>query len=247
MSLLTASQPRCFRVTTSRAASLAIVAGPEQVESVQSSATQAGETARVFTQAGETARGLSGEQSDPAPIAMPAPVQLAEHRAAMLRFARRKIRDEDLAEDAVQEALTAALSNRQSFQGQSTLRTWLIGILNHKIQDTFRRESRYVSINTARDGDDENSESELDRLAFRRDSGYDDPLRQVARNRLSDALHSEIEALPATLKDVFVMQVLDGAETSEVCRALSISEANCWVRLHRARKRLSERMSAHLA
>lgn len=178
---------------------------------------------------------------------VPAPVQLAEHRAAMLRFARRKIRDEDLAEDAVQEALAAALSNSQSFQGQSTLRTWLIGILNHKIQDTFRRESRYVSINAARDGDDENSESELDRLAFRRDPGYDDPLRQVARNRLGDALHTEIEALPATLKEVFVMQVLDGAETSEVCRALSISEANCWVRLHRARKRLSERMSAYLA
>lgn len=183
----------------------------------------------------------------PEPAAPPSPQQLAEHRAAMLRFARRKIRDEDLAEDAVQEALLAALSNSHSFQGQSTLRTWLIGILNHKIQDTFRREGRYVAINTARDGDDENCESELDRIAFRRDPTCDDPLRQVAQNRLGDALHAEIEALPETLKDVFVMQVLEGAETGEVCRALAITEANCWVRLHRARKRLSERMSAHLA
>lgn len=177
----------------------------------------------------------------------PTPLQVVEHRAAMLRFARRKIRDEDLAEDAVQEALAAALSNPQSFHGQSTLRTWLIGILNHKIQDTFRREGRYVSINAIHDSDDENAESELDRIAFRRDPGYDDPSRQVARNRLGDALRAEIEALPATLKDVFSMQVLDGAETSEVCRALAITEANCWVRLHRARKRLSERMSAWLA
>ena len=50
----------------------------------------------------------------------------------------------------------------------------------------------------------------------------------------------------ADLKDVFVMQVLEGADTADVCRELEITEANCWVRLHRARKRLSERMSAHL-
>ena len=74
----------------------------------------------------------------------PTPIELADHRGAMLRFARRKIRDENLAEDAVQDALAAALASRESFQGQSALRTWLIGILNHKIQDVFRRESRYV-------------------------------------------------------------------------------------------------------
>ena len=69
-----------------------------------------------------------------------------------MRFARRRIRDEDLAEDAVQDALLAALSNPSSFQGQSALRTWLIGILNHKIQDTFRREGRYVQVaDSARD------------------------------------------------------------------------------------------------
>lgn len=193
--------------------------------------------------------GSGSKQASPGQIdccVAPTPLQVVEHRAAMLRFARRKIRDEDLAEDAVQEALTAALSNPHSFQGQSSLRTWLIGILNHKIQDTFRREGRYVSINAIHDSDDENADSELDRIAFRRDPGYDDPSRQVARNRLGEALHSEIEALPARLKDVFTMQVLEGAETSEVCRALSITEANCWVRLHRARKRLSKQMSAWL-
>lgn len=175
----------------------------------------------------------------------PTPIELADHRGAMLRFARRKIRDENLAEDAVQDALAAALASRESFQGQSALRTWLIGILNHKIQDTFRREGRYVSLGGAADGDDD-SDRELERLAWEQDDDYHDPIRQVARNRLGEALHSEIEALPRTLKDVFVMQVLEGADTADVCRELEITEANCWVRLHRARKRLSERMSAHL-
>jgi RNA polymerase sigma-70 factor, ECF subfamily len=175
----------------------------------------------------------------------PTPVELAGHRNAMLRFARRKIRDEDLAEDAVQDALVAALANAGSFQGQSALRTWLIGILNHKIQDTFRREGRYVSISNEVD-DEGDSSAGLDRVAPRDEDLYDDPLRQVARNRLGEALHGEIEALPRTLKDVFVRQVLEGTDTAEVCRELDITEANCWVRLHRARKRLSERLADHL-
>ena len=173
----------------------------------------------------------------------PTELDVAAHRGAMLRFARRKVRDDDLAEDAVQDALAAALANRESFQGQSALRTWLIGILNHKIQDSFRREGRYVGIAAA---DDDESESLLDRIAYHQESDYDDPMRQVTRRQLGDALHSEIEALPSTLKDVFVMQVLEGAETADVCRELSITEANCWVRLLRARKRLSERMRDHL-
>ena len=177
---------------------------------------------------------------------VPSPSELVAHRGAMLRFARRRIRDEDLAEDAVQDALLAALSNRSSFQGQSALRTWLIGILNHKIQDTFRREGRYVPV-ADNSRDDEGTDDGLDRLAYGQSVGADDPAQHVANGRLFDALRDEIEALPPTLKDVFVMQVLEARETSDVCRVLGITEANCWVRLHRARKRLAERMRDHLA
>src|SRR5690606_37468874 len=121
----------------------------------------------------------------------PSPAELVAHRGAMLRFARRRIRDEDLAEDAVQDALLAALSNPSSFQGQSALRTWLIGILNHKIQDTFRREGRYVPVADGARGD-EASEDGLDRLAFAQLEGADDPAQQVANARLRDALLGEI-------------------------------------------------------
>ncbi|MEZ5727512.1 MAG: sigma factor-like helix-turn-helix DNA-binding protein [Burkholderiaceae bacterium] len=56
-----------------------------------------------------------------------------------------------------------------------------------------------------------------------------------------------MDALPVTLKDVFMLHVVEGAGTGEVCERLGISEANCWVRLHRARKRLAARLDAHLA
>lgn len=182
-----------------------------------------------------------------APLAM---ADLAEHRAAMLRFARRKIRDADLAEDAVQEALAAAIASRGSFQGQSALRTWLIGILNHKIQDAFRRESRYVRPDAAEDRGDGDAMGEgfdrLARLEAPDDDVRTDPVQAVAQRRMRERLVAEIEALPPTLKDVFTLQALEGVETGEVCRRLSITEANCWVRLHRARKRLAERMRDHL-
>ena len=175
-------------------------------------------------------------------------LEFAAHRSAMLRFARRKIRDEDLAEDAVQDALTAALASRDSFPGKSALRPWLIGILNHKIQDVFRRESRYVR-QTAPEGSDGEPSGEdplAEALAAVAASEQTDPAREVSRRRMRDTLLLEIEALPPTLKDVFVMQVMENLPTDEVCRRLQITEANCWVRLHRARKRLAERMRDHL-
>jgi len=177
--------------------------------------------------------------SDPA-------ADFAVHRGAMLRFARRKIRDEALAEDTVQDALLAALTARDSFQGQSAVRTWLIGILNHKIQDAFRRETRYVKLDTH--DDDVDGDERLERAASVQplSSDDDDPAREVARRRMHAALVEEVERLPASLKSVFLMQAIEGVATADVCRALNITEANVWVRLHRARKRLSERLGPHL-
>ncbi len=185
-----------------------------------------------------------GPQASRPPLS---PTEFAEHRPAMLRFARRKIRDEDLAEDAVQEALAAAVASAASFQGQSAVKTWLIGILNHKIQDTFRREGRYVHLN----GTDSNDDDLMDLLSNQRDESAndlgEDPASQVSRWRLGEALGNAIDELPATLKHVFTLLVLEGQETGQVCEELGISEANCWVRLHRARKRLAEQMQPHLA
>jgi RNA polymerase sigma-70 factor (ECF subfamily) len=183
-----------------------------------------------------------------AAFALDPAVDLAVHRGAMLRFARRRIRDEALAEDTVQDALLAALSARHSFQGQSAVRTWLIGILNHKIQDAFRRETRYVKLDAPQDEGGEGDER-LDRAASAQHATTaddDDPMREVARRQMHAALVDEVERLPDGLKSVFVMQAVEGAPTADVCRKLNITEANVWVRLHRARKRLASRLGEHL-
>src|SRR5687767_15938409 len=63
-------------------------------------------------------------------------------RSYLLRYATLQLRDTAAAEDAVQETLLAALAGEASFGGRSNLRTWLTGILKHKIVDAIRRMSR---------------------------------------------------------------------------------------------------------
>ncbi len=155
-----------------------------------------------------------------AALALDPAADLAVHRGAMLRFARRKIRDEALAEDTVQDALLAALSARHSFQGQSAVRTWLIGILNHKIQDAFRRETRYVKLDAHAD-DAAEGEDRLERAASAQPSTADDddPLQEVARRRMHAALVDEVERLPEGLKSVFMMQAIEGVATPRSARS----------------------------
>ena len=79
------------------------------------------------------------------PPATPPPIsadQIEGLRPYLLRYATLQLRDAAAAEDAVQEALLAALAGEANFAGRSNLRTWLTGILKHKIVDTIRRQSR---------------------------------------------------------------------------------------------------------
>ena len=98
--------------------------------------------AALIAEAGRTGPALPSEPAEivssaGSPAARFTVDDLAQHRPALLRFARRKVRDEALAEDAAQDTLLVAVSNCAGFRGQSSLRTWLIGILNHKIHDVL--------------------------------------------------------------------------------------------------------------
>ena len=72
----------------------------------------------------------------------------------LLRFARSRLRNAVLAEDAVSETLLAALAKPQAFDNRSQLKTWLIGILKHKLVDQIRRNCRELSTTTADDEQD---------------------------------------------------------------------------------------------
>jgi RNA polymerase sigma-70 factor (ECF subfamily) len=154
-----------------------------------------------------------------------------------LRFALLQLRDRTAAEDAVQDALLAAIQGASGFAGQSSLRTWLVGILKHKIIDSIRKTAREQTLERS---DGEGAE-DLD--AFFSDDGHfaeppEDwatPERSLEERRFFEALERCLQALPTNTASAFTMRELMGLETAEICKELGISTSNCWVMLHRAR------------
>lgn len=161
------------------------------------------------------------------PIAI-CPRELLSHRMSLVRFAARRLRDPMLAEDLVHDVFEAVLAGRAAFSGRSSLRSWLTGILKHKIIDLVRR-------NAGTDSFDEGFDAEGATPLSAATPGPD----EVAEHRERLALTmARIATLPAMLRDVMQMRVFEELPTSEVCRRLEISEANLFVRLHRARRQL---------
>lgn len=163
-------------------------------------------------------------------------------RPQLLRFARYQLRNDDWAEDAVSETVLAALEKPQRFGGQSQLKTWLIGILKHKLIDQLRRRAREVS--TATDDDDA---ADLDELLFRQDGHWreapkewGDPEHALRERQFFVVLEACVEHLPATQGRVFMMREWLELEAAEICKQMAISSTNLWVLLHRARLRLRE-------
>ncbi|MHC4684776.1 MAG: sigma factor, partial [Planctomycetota bacterium] len=67
---------------------------------------------------------------------------LEDHGDYLFRYALVRLQDREIAEDMVQETLLAALRAREKFQARSSVRTWLVGILKHKVLDHFRKSYR---------------------------------------------------------------------------------------------------------
>lgn len=149
--------------------------------------------------------------------------RIAEHTDFLLRVARARVRDPQRAEEAVQEALLAALECAHAFDGRATLRTWLTGILLHKIYDGFRRSARDVPL-----GDDAPPEV----------PDWNTPERALHGKRFWEAFMRTLAELPGRQAQALVMREIEGRETDDVCRALGVSPGNLWVLLHRAKARL---------
>jgi RNA polymerase sigma-70 factor (ECF subfamily) len=171
------------------------------------------------------------------------PEALQQHRSYLVRYAMLQLRDPHLAEDAVQETLVAAIENRSGYSAQSSLRTWLVGILKHKIMDTLRKRAREPQLSVA-EGEDEN---ELVDALFRQNGRWAAPPQ--AWNEPEQALENADfwrvfeqcnRRMPLNGARAFMMREFMDMSTEEICQELSITSTNCWVLLHRARLALRE-------
>ena len=169
---------------------------------------------------------------------------LEGHRAYLLRVARLQLRDDAQAEDVVQETLLAALSG-SGFSGKSSLKTWLTGILKHKIVDAIRRKQRDpVAVSSFGDLDDELDIEDFDAMFDRTGHWSPAPARwgnpedALAGRQFVEIVDFCLEKLPPNTARVFMMREVLELETGEICKELSITPNNLWVILYRARMAL---------
>jgi RNA polymerase sigma-70 factor (ECF subfamily) len=165
--------------------------------------------------------------------------RLQAERSYLLRYARLQLRDAAAAEDAVQETLVAALAGESGFAGRSNLRTWLTGILKHKIIDTIRRQSRETPAEEAGPGE---FDALFDETGHWREAPTDwgDPDSLLQQKQFMAALEACLEGLPAKTAQAFLMREHMGFETTEICKELTVTPTHCWVLLYRARMALRE-------
>lgn len=162
-----------------------------------------------------------------------------DHGDFLFRYAISRVRNEAAAEDVVQETFLAALKSRANFTGQSSERTWLVGILKHKIIDYFRKASR------------EHAETDLETGADAAESFFDlkgmwkmehapsewsrDPDAAFEQKELAKTLEDCMGKLPARLSRAFTMVEKDELNGEEACKVLNITATNLYVMLYRAR------------
>ncbi len=161
----------------------------------------------------------------------------------LFRYSLMRLRNRELAENAVQETFLAALTARRSFSGRSTERTWMVGILKHKVIDHYRKTFREKSISEIQTDEEQTVDSFYDAAGnpgkFPKD-WMPDPQALLHSKEFWDTFRECLSKLPERTAAAFSMRELDDLDTPEICKELGINPTNLWVILHRARLQLRE-------
>ncbi len=167
---------------------------------------------------------------------------LARHGDALFRHALMRVRDEHVAEELVQETLLAAMGSVHTFAGRAAERTWLIGILRHKVVDGLRRRRREsaafddAALERHCEAMFTASGKWIEEQAAPR-SGAD---RAMIAREFRRAFAECLEMLPARTAAAFVLTELDGWEGARACEALGVTAPNYWALMSRARLHLRQ-------
>lgn len=169
-----------------------------------------------------------------------------QHGDYLFKYAMFRLRDASAAEDVLQETFLAALKGYERFEGRGSERTWLVGILKHKITDHFRRSTREAPL--GQDDEDAPDHAEF----FTRTDGWENhwnvnfaptewhasPAQLVEQEDFWRVFHDCLSPLPKRTASAFALREVDGLTSEEICEALGITVNNLWVMLHRARLHL---------
>lgn len=170
--------------------------------------------------------------------------QIVELRTYLMKFARLQLRNDAWAEDAVSETVLAALAKPQAFANRSQLKTWLVGILKHKVIDAIRHHRREVC---GLDTSDDDQTDPMDYIAFQADGHFSEtpaewgnPEDYASSRQFFEILEACANQLPAAQGRLFLMREWLELSVEEICKELGLTATNLYVQLHRSRLRLRE-------
>ncbi|HEY5053247.1 MAG TPA: sigma-70 family RNA polymerase sigma factor [Solirubrobacterales bacterium] len=169
---------------------------------------------------------------------------ITRYHGPLMRLAMAYVRDHGVAEDVVQETWLTCLRTLDRFEGRSSLKTWIFGILLNVARARRRKESRVVPFASLFRRDDSDSRGPtVDPHRFGSnglwttppDSWSNLPESRVINREALDRVKVAIEALPEKQREVVILRDVAGMDSDEVCELLAISATNQRVRLHRGR------------
>ncbi len=171
---------------------------------------------------------------------------VARHHSAMLRLARTFVPSSAIAEEVVQDTWIGVLRGLDGFAGRSSFKTWLLRILVNRARSTGVREHRSVAIGDAGPVVDQSRFDVSGAWMSPPQHWVEDSDERLLAEGLAERLHSTLQELPERQREVVMLRDVDGLSGQEVCEALSISEANQRVLLHRGRSHLRQALEDEL-
>src|SRR5712664_135169 len=162
---------------------------------------------------------------------------VGRYHAVLLRLALAFYPNRAFAEEVVQDTWTAVVDGLASFEGRSSLKTWICRILTNRAKTRLIREARSVPFSALKDFDsDEPPGSFTD----------ESPEKQLIHKEAIFCLERALQQLPLNQRAVVTLRDVEGLGSEEVCNVLQIRETNQRVLLHRARAKLRRALEEHL-
>ncbi|MFL5391863.1 MAG: RNA polymerase sigma factor [Myxococcales bacterium] len=176
--------------------------------------------------------------------------------APMLRVASVYVSSRAVAEEVVQEAWLGVLKGLSAFEGRSSLRRWIFGIVTNCARSRGVREARSTPFSAM--GPAEDDEPAVDPGRFlppdhpRWPGHWSEPPTawaedQVLNKESLGVVEAAIALLPVNQREVITLRDVLGWTSEEVCESLGISEGNQRVLLHRARSKVRAALEKHFA
>jgi RNA polymerase sigma-70 factor (ECF subfamily) len=177
----------------------------------------------------------------------------------LVRFARGFVHDDATAEDVVQEAWVGALSGLGTFEGRSSLSSWIFTITANKAKTRAARDARSMPFSALAAAEASGSEYAVSPDRFLDASAQwpghwarppaswgDRPEERLLQTELSAELFRTVDRLPPAQRAVLLLRDVEGHDASAVCNILDLSETNVRVLLHRARSKVRGALEAYL-